>query len=134
MKVFQFVGKTQQAIVCGYADIASARESLMRAAGASPVESDVSRNWYEAQATEITSPIIFFSEVEPEAEAPVDPLNETIRQVLRRRDGEDDDTISEMLAEARARLAAGEDPDVVLSEEFGLEPDYIYDRELGLFD
>ena len=33
----------------------------------------------------------------------------------------------ERLEEARNRVFAGENPEEVLSEEFGLEPDYLYD-------
>ncbi len=33
----------------------------------------------------------------------------------------------ELLEEARQRVASGDDPEDVLAEEFGLEPDYLFD-------
>lgn len=33
----------------------------------------------------------------------------------------------QQIADARARVAAGADPEDVLVDEFGLEPDYIFD-------
>lgn len=33
----------------------------------------------------------------------------------------------EMVEDARKRVAEGEDPEEVLHDEFGLEPDYFYD-------
>ena len=60
-------------------------------------------------------------------------MDESIRDTIKRRDGESDDVIDDMLAEARERIAAGEeDPQDVLEEIFGLELDYIFDAELGL--
>ena len=58
---------------------------------------------------------------------------ETIRQVLVRRDRLEAEEIDDAIAEARDRIGAGEDPEEVLAEEFGLEPDYIWDDELGVF-
>jgi hypothetical protein len=52
---------------------------------------------------------------------------ETIKQVLMRRDEMSSDDADELIAEARQRVADGEDPEEVLAEEFGLEPDYIFD-------
>jgi hypothetical protein len=52
--------------------------------------------------------------------------NEVI-ETLVHRDGFSLEEAQEQLAEARERVAAGEDPETVLREEFGLEPDYIYD-------
>lgn len=57
---------------------------------------------------------------------------ETIREVLRRRDDMDDADIDELLAEAREEIQDGADPEEVLAETFGLEPDYLFDRELDL--
>ena len=55
---------------------------------------------------------------------------ETIRQIIRRRDNENDDVIDEMFAAAKQAIHdLGEDPDDVLREEFGLEPDYMFDEE-----
>jgi hypothetical protein len=50
-----------------------------------------------------------------------------IIQVLMERDGLEYDDAAGMLAEARAAVEDGEDPEEVLLEYFGLEPDYIFD-------
>jgi len=55
---------------------------------------------------------------------------ETIREILKRRDGASDSECDEMLGEARERILNGDDPEEVCEEEFGLEPDYIFDDEL----
>lgn len=52
---------------------------------------------------------------------------ETILEVLMRRDGYTRREAIEAIFEARARVADGEDPEDVLQEEFGLEPDYFMD-------
>ena len=52
---------------------------------------------------------------------------ESLREVLMRRDGLTRCEANEAIAEAKERVLAGEDPEEVLAEEFGLEPDYIYD-------
>lgn len=58
---------------------------------------------------------------------------ETIRQVLRRRNGLRDDEIDELLADAREEVAEGADPEEVLADHFGLEPDYLFDAEFFPF-
>lgn len=57
---------------------------------------------------------------------------ETIREVLRRRDNMEEDDINDLLTEAREEIRGGADPEEVLAETFGLEPDYLFDRELGV--
>lgn len=57
----------------------------------------------------------------------------TIREILARRDGLSKEEIDEALEEARERIQEGKDPEEVLAEEFGLEPDYIFDDELGIW-
>lgn len=52
---------------------------------------------------------------------------ETLLQVLMRRDELTAADARELIDEARERILAGEDPQDVLAEEFGLEPDYIMD-------
>jgi hypothetical protein len=52
---------------------------------------------------------------------------ESLREVLMRRDGMSGDEADELIEEARERVADGEDPEEVLLDEFGLEPDYIWD-------
>lgn len=51
----------------------------------------------------------------------------SIVMILMRRDGLDADSAEEALKVAKERVAAGESPEEVLEEEFGLEPDYIFD-------
>jgi predicted nucleic acid-binding protein len=52
---------------------------------------------------------------------------ESILQVLMRRDGMTRDDAQELIDEAKERVAAGDDPEEVVQEEFGLEPDYFWD-------
>ena len=53
---------------------------------------------------------------------------ESLKEVLMRRDGLTRREAAEAIAEARERvLGGGEDPEEVLAEEFGLEPDYVFD-------
>jgi len=52
---------------------------------------------------------------------------ESIKTVIMRRDGLSAAEADEMIAEAKERVYEGEDPEEVLAEEFGLEPDYIFD-------
>lgn len=52
---------------------------------------------------------------------------ETIKQVLMRRDGLSEADAREAVDEAIAAVAEGQDPEEVLLEHFGLEPDYIFD-------
>tara|TARA_R110000822_G_scaffold192323_1_gene331023 strand:- start:534 stop:722 length:189 start_codon:yes stop_codon:yes gene_type:complete len=55
--------------------------------------------------------------------------NETIKQVLMRRDDmtekEADDLIRDATADLHERLEQGEMPDDICSEWFGLEPDFL---------
>ena len=50
-----------------------------------------------------------------------------IVKVLMERDGLTRHDAMDMLLDAKARVAEGEDPEEILTEEFGLEPDYIED-------
>ncbi len=52
---------------------------------------------------------------------------ETLKQVLIRRDRMSAKEADERIAEARERVEDGEDPEDILQEEFGLEPDYVFD-------
>lgn len=52
---------------------------------------------------------------------------ESLKQVLMRRDGCSSAEAVALIQEARERVYEGEDPEEVLQEEFGLEPDYIFD-------
>lgn len=53
-------------------------------------------------------------------------MNELCK-ILMQRDELTYNEAMEQIAEARAMVAAGEDPEEILNEEFGLEPDYIFD-------
>ena len=54
-------------------------------------------------------------------------MNETIVQVLMRRDGLSKLDAEEAVDDARSRVKFGEDPEEILEEEFGLEPDYVFE-------
>jgi len=50
-----------------------------------------------------------------------------LEQILMERDGLSKDEVEELIQEARERVANGEDPETILFEEFGLEPDFVFD-------
>ena len=52
---------------------------------------------------------------------------ETLKQVLMHRDKLSSDEADAAIEEAKELVAAGEDPEEVLLDEFGLEPDYVFD-------
>lgn len=52
--------------------------------------------------------------------------DESLVEILKRRDGLEHQEALEMVAAARKRVRNGEDPEEILLEEFGLEPDYIF--------
>lgn len=54
---------------------------------------------------------------------------ETIRSILRTRDHSSESDIDDLFAAATDDIADGVDPEDVLSDTFGLEPDYIFDAE-----
>ena len=51
----------------------------------------------------------------------------TVEKILMRRDGYTREEAREALKEARQRVLDGEDPEEILHEDFGLEPDYVFD-------
>jgi predicted RNase H-like HicB family nuclease len=51
----------------------------------------------------------------------------TIERTLIQRDGYSREEAREALQEARERVTNGEDPEEILYEDFGLEPDFIFD-------
>ena len=55
---------------------------------------------------------------------------ETVREIVKRRDGCDDDVVDGMLEALINEVAFGADPEDALADEFGLEPDYIEDKEV----
>ncbi len=54
-------------------------------------------------------------------------MNYSIMQVLMERDGHSYESAREIYLDARRRVENGEDPEEILLDEFGLEPDYIFD-------
>jgi len=52
---------------------------------------------------------------------------ESIASILMRRDGMSRTDAEERVAEARDRVAEGENPEEILLDDFGLEPDYIFE-------
>lgn len=52
---------------------------------------------------------------------------ETLKQVLMRRDKLSSDEADAAIEEAKALVAEGFDPEDILHDEFGLEPDYVFD-------
>jgi len=50
-----------------------------------------------------------------------------IVQILMRRDDMSQEDAEQLLLEAREAVYAGEDPEEVLADYFGLEPDYIFE-------
>lgn len=51
----------------------------------------------------------------------------TLKEVLMERDNLSSDEADELIEEAREQVYNGEDPEEVLFNEFGLEPDYVMD-------
>ncbi len=52
---------------------------------------------------------------------------ETLKQVLMRRDGLSNAEAQDLIDEARQAVVEGADPEEVLHDEFGLEPDYLWE-------
>lgn len=53
-------------------------------------------------------------------------MSESLVDILVERDGLDRADAIDMVRDARQRVRAGESPEDILYEEFGLEPDYIF--------
>lgn len=54
---------------------------------------------------------------------------ETIRSILRTRDQASESDIDDLFTEAEGQIADGVDPEEVIADVFGLEPDYLFDEE-----
>jgi len=52
---------------------------------------------------------------------------ESLKEVLMRRDEMSSEEANELIEEAKERVIDGEDPEEVLLDMFGLEPDFIFD-------
>lgn len=59
---------------------------------------------------------------------------DSIKSILMSRDGCSSSDADAILADARQMIAEGADPEEVLHDELGLEPDYIFDADLGVFN
>lgn len=51
----------------------------------------------------------------------------TLERILVQRDGLSPEAAYDLVDEARQRVREGENPEEILFEDFGLEPDYIFD-------
>lgn len=54
-------------------------------------------------------------------------MNESIKQILMRRDKMSAEDAEELINEAKEAVSEGQDPEEVCEEYFGLEPDYIWE-------
>lgn len=54
-------------------------------------------------------------------------MAESLKKVIMRRDDLTSAEADEMIEDAREQVLAGEDPEEVLMNDFGLEPDYVLD-------
>lgn len=54
-------------------------------------------------------------------------MSNQILKILIHRDGMDEDEAKELIEEAKKEVREGGDPEDVLADYFGLEPDYIFD-------
>ena len=54
-------------------------------------------------------------------------MEETLKQVIMRRDELTSDEADALIAEAKQEVADGADPEQVLEDMFGLEPDYFWE-------
>ena len=54
-------------------------------------------------------------------------MEESIKQILMRRDGMSAEDADELIEEAKEAVIEGQDPEEVCAEYFGLEPDYIWE-------
>lgn len=52
---------------------------------------------------------------------------QSIKEILVERDGLSESEAVEQIEGAKERVLEGEDPEEILLEEFGLEPDYLFD-------
>ena len=50
-----------------------------------------------------------------------------LKTVLMTRNGYSSEEADELIEQARERVNNGEDPEDILMDEFGLEPDYVFD-------
>lgn len=58
-------------------------------------------------------------------------MSKSLKQVLMERDNMTEQEALDAIQQARELVIAGDDPEEVLEQEFGLEPDYIMDLLYG---
>lgn len=63
----------------------------------------------------------------PEQDGKSDESEPTLKSIIMKRDALTSEEADELIAEARERVADGEDPEIILREDFDLEPDYIWE-------
>lgn len=51
----------------------------------------------------------------------------TLKEILILRDDNTPEEADELISIAKERMMNGDDPEEILHEEFGLEPDYVFD-------
>lgn len=51
----------------------------------------------------------------------------SLKQTIMERDGLSESEVAEQIREAKERVWEGEDPEEILLQDFGLEPDYVFD-------
>lgn len=54
-------------------------------------------------------------------------MSYSLKQVLIQRDGMSSDEAAQEIKDIRSRVFNGENPEVILHDEYRLEPDYIWD-------
>lgn len=54
-------------------------------------------------------------------------MTESLKQVIMRRDNLSSSEADELIDEAKQAVRDGGDPEEILHDDFGLEPDYIWD-------
>lgn len=50
-----------------------------------------------------------------------------LKETIMERDNLSEEEANQMIEDAKEQVFAGEDPDEVLANDFGLEPDYVFD-------
>ena len=58
-------------------------------------------------------------------------MEETVREIIKRRDNCGDEVVDDMLADLVEEVADGYDPEEAIASIFGLEPDYLWDGEVA---
>ena len=57
----------------------------------------------------------------------------SVREIVKARDGIGEAEVDDMVEKYRHGCDDGEDPEELIQDIFGLEPDYIFDPELNAF-